>query len=304
MTNIITREKLEAINQTINGIFVDEMEQRGEGILFDALVMRTTSNQESETHNWLKDYAELREWVGPRHFPSLEGEGLTIVNKEYEASMEVARKDIILDKLGMLDQRVRQLPEAYFRGKRKLLANLVTQGHLTTGLGGVGYDGVAFFSNAHPNADLANQSNVGTAAALTGANFDAAVEQMELLVNHKGEPMEIRPDTLVIGPKNRAAARSLFEISTTNAGGQNEYFGAIQNIRIEQRITDTSWYLFDTSKSIKPIIEQTVVPVQLASQTDLSDERVFNYNRYAWGLYAFFGMGYGFWQLGYRNPGV
>lgn len=304
-TAIINRERLEEVNKMVNAIFIDSLDQMGEGELFDAVVMRVTSNQESETHNWMKDYSQLREWVGPRIFPALEAEGLTIKNKEYEASMEIARRDIILDRLGMLDNRVKQLPEAYFRGKRKQLADLILNGHLTTGPGGVGFDGVAFFSNAHPNADLANQSNVAASGtALDGANFDAAVEQMELLVNHRGEPMDITPDTLVIGPKLRASARSLFQIQTTNAGGQNEYFGAIDNIRIEQRITDNSWYLFDTSKSIKPIIEQTVVPMELSSQTDLSDDRVFNYNKYAWGIYAFFGMGYGLWQLAYRNPGV
>lgn len=304
-TAIITRERFDEVNKMVNAIFVDSLEQMGEGDLFNDLVMRVTSNQESETHNWMKDYAQLRVWVGPRVFPALEAEGLTIKNKEYEASMQIARKDIILDRLGMLDNRVKQLPEAYFRGKRKQLADLVTTGHLTTGPGGVGYDGVAFFSNSHPNADLAVQSNIAaTPSALDGANYDLAVQQMELLVNHKDEPMELVPDTLVIGPKLRAQARALFTNPTTSQGGTNEYFEAIKNIRIEQRIKDTSWYLFDTSKSLKPIIEQTVVPMELASQTDSSDERVFNYNNYAWGIYAFFGMGYGFWQTGYRNAGV
>lgn len=304
MPGIINKEKLVAVNRMVHALYRESLDEFGEGKLVTELGMRVTSNDTQETHNWLNNFMELREWIGPRQFATLKGEGLTIYNKPYEVSIALKRRDILADRLGMLNVQVRQLTEAYYRGRRKIVANLVTQGHTTTGLGKAGYDGVAFFSNAHPNEDLPNQSNVGTGAALNATSFDAAKLQMRELVNHKGEPLDINPNLLVIGPKNEAAAKSLFGLRTVSTGGDNPHFGDIDNIIVEPRITDTSWNLFDTTHVVKPIIDQMFVPLELSSQTDLSDDRVFNYNEYAWGLYSDFGFGYGFWQTGYRNPGV
>lgn len=304
MPAILNRQRLDDVNETVKALFIDSLDENGEGPLFGRVTMRVESNQRSETHNWLRDYVQLREWVGPRKYATMDTQGMTIHNKEYEASLAIKRLDIITDNLGMLSQRVAMLPEAYYRGRRKLLAQLITEGTTTTGLGGAGYDGVAFFSNAHPNGELANQSNVASGgSALNAANFDAAVAQMETLVNHKGEPLDIMPDTLVIGPANRSAARSLFQVSTLPNGGDNEHYQMIPTIIVEPRISGNAWYLFDTSKTLKPFIDQMLMPLELQSMTGLDTPNVFEYNEFHWGLYAAFGMGYGFWQTAYRNAG-
>ena len=302
---IIDKAKLDAVNETVHALFNDAMEEAGEGPLFDALTMPFRSNQKVEEHVWAQDYVELREWVGPRQFANIEMESMRIPNKSYEASISLSREDLIFDRTGLLDNRVRRLTEAYFKGRRKILADMLVQAHTTTGPGGASYDGVAFFSDSHPNYGLAAQSNIApSGTALTGTNYDAAVEQMELLVNHKGEPMDITPDTLVIGPKLRSSARDLFQVSTQAQGGANPYFQIIPTIIVEKRITDNSWYLFDTTHAVKPFVDQQVVDLELASQVSPDDPRVFDYNQYAWGIYALFGIGLGMWQTAYRNAGV
>lgn len=304
MPAVLSRDKLDAVNTTVNAIFTDALEQSGDGPLFGAITMPITSTQVTETYNWLDDFSELRKWVGPRYYPTFEAKGLTVVNEEYESSMAIKRIDIITDRLGMLENRVRRLPENYFRGRRALLANLVINGHTTTGAGGAGYDGVAFFSNAHPNGDLANQSNIASSGtALSATSFDVAMAQMEGLVNHKGEPLDISPDTLVIGPSNRAAARSLFQVSTLSGGGENPHYQLVPKVIVEQRISGNAWYLFDSKHVNKAIIDQILVPMEFASMVNLNDPNVFEQNEFHWGIYAAFGMGYGFWQTAYRNAG-
>ncbi len=304
-SSIIDKAKLDAVNKMVRALFIDSMEQSGPGPLLSALTMPFNSNQKSETHNWLKDYAILRKWIGARQIAAVEGEGVTIVNDSYEATIGLSREDLIFDRTGLLENRIKQLPEAYDRGRRKILADLILEGHTTTGPGGAGYDNVAFFSAVHPNADLAVESNLAaTPSTLDATNFDIARKQMRLLVNHKGEPMDISPDTLVIGPELEAEAEILFTQRDVPTGGSNRHFNAIKNIYVEARITDTSWYLFDQGHPVSPFIDQIVVPMDLSSQVDPDNPRVFDYNEFAWGIYALFGIGYGLWQTAFRNAGV
>lgn len=303
-SQIAFKEKLDAVNKMVHALFLESMEQSGEGELFDALTMFFASNQQSETHNWLEDFAILREWIGPRQFASIQGKGVTIVNKEYEASIAIKRKDLRLDRTGLLQNRVRQLPTAWAKGRRKILVDLLLQGETTTGPGGAAYDGVAFFSAVHPNEAVGTQSNLMTGSALDATNFDLARKTMRLYVNHKNEPLDIEPDTLVIGPELEASAEQLFNTRTLANGGANRHFNAIPNIRVESRIRDTSWYLADSSNPVSPFIDQIVDPLELSSQFDSSSDRVFNYGEYAWGIYGFFGIGYGLWQTMIKNPGV
>ncbi len=303
-SQIAFKEKLDAVNKMVHALFLESMSESGEGELFDALTMFFPSNQPSETHNWLEDFAVLRKWVGPRQFASIQGKGVTIVNDEYEASISISRKDLRHDRTGLLQNRVRQLPAAYAKGRRKILVDLLLQGQTTTGPGGAGYDGVAFFSAVHPNEAVGTQSNLMTGSALDATNFDLARERMRLLVDHKGEPLDLKPDTLVIGPKLEASAEQLFNVRDLVGGGTNRHLNAIPNIRVESRITDTSWYLADTTHPVSPFIDQIVDPLELSGQFDASSPRVFDHNQYAWGIYAYFGVGYGLWQTMMKNPGV
>src|SRR5690606_21164971 len=97
---------------------------------------------------------------------------------------------------------------------------------------------------------------------LTADNFDAAVEAMASLVNHKGEPLDINPTIIVVGPQNYSNARNIFEVASLATGGDNPTYQSVRVVR-EPYITDTSWYLFDTSKALKPFIKQEADDLEL-----------------------------------------
>ncbi len=61
-------------------------------------------------------------------------------------------------------------------------------------------------------------------ATLNEANYVAAYNAMAALKNDEGEPLEIRPTHIVVGPSNRAAAKSLFEAQNKAGGESNVYF--------------------------------------------------------------------------------
>lgn len=64
------------------------------------------------------------------------------------------------------------------------------------------------------------QMAYGSLNTLNGTNFDAAVTAMMSLKSDEGKPLGIRPNLLVVGPGNRAAARNLI-LKEFLAGGEN-----------------------------------------------------------------------------------
>ena len=69
------------------------------------------SNQESETYKWLGMAPAMREWIGGRQAKGFRTDGITIVNKNFEATLEVLVDEIRRDKTGQVMVRVRELAE-------------------------------------------------------------------------------------------------------------------------------------------------------------------------------------------------
>lgn len=296
----INRQVLEDVAKQFRAIHTAELELNGEGELIKNLAMIVESNSAEEVYDWLNDFAEMREWVGERKLGDVKAYTYRIPNKLFEVTKKLKRVDLEDDKLGLYDPIIRGITQAYYRKRRRDMVALLTAN-------GNGYDGVPFFSANHPRAvDLPAQSNIksGSGSDLSGENIDAAMEAGELLTDDAGNPLDIRYDTLVVGPKLRAKVRTLFEVRTTANGAENEYAGFFKNIIIEPALgTSTSWYLFDTSKVLKPFIVQNREAPELTMITNPDADSVFDTDAFKYGVRARYGMGYGFWQLAYMGQG-
>jgi len=295
--------QLDAANKTIRALFNAELSAQGEGEIVNAACMRTRSKSKTVEYNFMLAFDELREWVGERQIANLSVESFTIPNVKYESSLVVDRVDVEADNLGLYGPAVAERVSAYYRKRRSVVASLLSNGATT---GNNSYDGVTFFNASHPSdGNGAVQSNLKAGSALTGANYDAGVLAMALLVDHRGNPMDIVPDTLVIAPQLAATARNLFQLSTaygTDLAGDNPWFGAIKNIIVEPLLgTSTSWYLLDTSKGLKPLILQDADDFELQTLKSADDEFVIMNDAYFYGTRSRFGAGYGMWQLAQRN---
>ena len=295
--NTANQALLDEANKFIKAIFHDELTNRTDSNLVELATMKVQSKAKSVEYDWLKDFVKMTPWVAERSIASFKATNYTVTSVLQEAGISVKRVDVETDNLGLYPARVRALPDAYFMKRKQDLADLIINGGSQ-----LGYDGVSFWNAAHPGEgpDQPAQSNTsGSTLALTGTNYDTVVEEMALWVDHKGEPMEVHPTHIVVGPQNYAAARDLFGVSTQAAGGANPYFGAVEVIR-EPRITDASWYLFDFSKQLKPFILQDADLLELQTLTDASTDYVVMNDAFFYGIRARFVLAYGFWQLGYR----
>lgn len=68
------------------------------------------------------------------------------------------------------------------------------------------------------------QTAVGSKAALTVENYEAAIQKMAGTKKDNGEPLGVHHTTLVTGYSNRAAAMKILKASMTNGGDTNVYF--------------------------------------------------------------------------------
>lgn len=64
---------------------------------------------------------------------------------------------------------------------------------------------------------------------------------------------------------------------------------------------ETPWFLFDTSRAIKPLIYQQRVPPKFTPLTNDNDENVFMQDEYLYGIRARSNVGFGLWQLAYAS---
>lgn len=77
--------------------------------------------------------------------------------------------------------------------------------------------------------------------------------------------------------------------------------GTEQSVSNFQGGSGAAWYLFDTSRVMKPIILQTRKAYNFVTQDRDTDENAFMRREYVYGVDARLNVGYGLWQLAYAS---
>lgn len=72
------------------------------------------------------------------------------------------------------------------------------------------------------------QQAFGSKAALTAANYEAAVLAMKSQRNEEGRPLNVKPNIIVVGPGNVAAAKKLFKAMLVNGGDTNTLYDDVE----------------------------------------------------------------------------
>lgn len=240
--------------------------------------------------------AKLREWLGERVMQNLSAYRYTLANRRFEATVEIDRDDIEDDNIGVyngtiddIGQQARLWPDDLVFAA--LLAN------------GTGYDGVAMFSNSHALGSR-TIDNLFASTALTASNFAAARASMMEFVGEDGESLRVRPNILLVPPALEVTARKIVQASTiveSSAAVDNVLKGLCEVVVAPQLSTaagglDTTWYLLDGSRPIKPFIfQQRLAPTmqQIASE---QSEHAIMHDKFVYGVKARGAAGYGpFW---------
>lgn len=287
--------------QTRFNLVIEKM--RG-ATMWQQFAMEIPSTHRIEQYAWVTAIPTMKEWVSDAVFAELEAYSFTLANKFWQMGLQVKREDLEDDRLGIVRPALDMLGENAARHPDKLIFQLMAAGF--AGTLGLAYDGQYFFDTDHKDGNGATQSNKGT-DDLDGDAFDDAVLDMESLVDEAGEPLDISPTHLVIGPELRAVARALFLMPTLSGGAANPYYQAVKVVvvpRLRTASADKPWFLFDLSKSLRPFIFQVMEQLKFAAQVQPEAENNFMRRIYRWSCWARYNAGYAMWQTSWGSDGT
>lgn len=277
---------------------------------YEAIATTVTSSKDQETYPWLGSVPKMREWTDERQPQGLSEYYHTVVNYDWEGSLAVDRNAIEDEQYGQIELKVKELAVEAKRFFDELVFTLLAQGALTTGTGYYDgktvtcYDGGAFFATNHSEGSSGTLSNKGT-TALGVSSLETAITAMRKFKDDQGKPSHIQPKLLVIPPDLEWTARELLnstyypeEGTTTAKLAQNVLKGTL-GLLVTPYLTDTNnWYMFDTSRIVKPmLLQMRRAPefTDLTSGTESSFMRKKLYYGVDWrGMVA-----WGNWRTGY-----
>ena len=164
---IINDANLETLRTLLRSEFQAGFDGAEAQTLHGELATRVPSTTKSNTYGWLSKFPQLKEWIGSRTLRSIAETSYQIVNKKYEATVDVERTDFEDEDLGIYAPMARNMGyEARVFPTRQLAALM------KAGTAALGYDGQNFFDTDHPF--YANED--GTGAAATYSNYQTGVE--------------------------------------------------------------------------------------------------------------------------------
>lgn len=268
------------------------------------IAMLVPSSSGQNDYKWLSNFPKMRKWIGDKAVKALEGFSYTVVNEDWEATIEVDRNHIQDDELGIY------APQAQMAGwSAKQLPDEIVSDLVNGAFVNKCFDGQFFCDTDHQVAK-ASVSNKGTVAlshatlALAQASFGAARTAMRKFKDDEGRPLNIRPNVLLVPPALEDTAKALMNNERLEDGKQNPYKGSAEVV-VDARLTsDTAWFLLDTTKPVKPFLYQERMKPVFVEQTDMSSDNVFMRKKFRYGAEARAAGGYAFWQLCYGSTGA
>jgi len=271
--------------------------------------MLVPSGSSQNDYSWLSRFPRMRKWIGDKVVKALSAFKYTIVNDDWEATVEVDRNHIEDDTLGIYAP---QAQEAGFSSKQ--LPDEIVSELKNAAFTSPCYDGQFFYDTDHPvgdgNGGTTLFSNKGTAklsaatVAAAKGSYGAARTAIMKFTDDEARPLALVPDTLEVPPALETTARVLLENDELEDGTKNPFKGTAK-VLVNPRLTsDTAWFLHVTSRPVKPFIYQERKKPVFVSQTDMNADDVFNRRMYKFGAEARAAGGYAFWQMSYGSDGT
>lgn len=266
--------------------------------------MLVPSGSGQNDYTWLSAFPKMRKWIGDKVIKALSAFKYTIVNDDFEATVEVDRNDIEDDNLGIY------APQAQMAGfsAKKLPEEIVDELKNNAFINKC-YDGQYFYDTDHV-VKGASVSNKGT-AALSGmtqtaadASYGAARTAIMSLTDDEGRPLKLVPNVLEVPPALEKQGKRLVEMEKLADDTPNPYFGTAELIVNPGLTSTTAWFLHCTSMPVKPFFYQERKAPVFVEQTDMQSDNVFNRKKYKFGAEARAAGGYGFWQMSYGSTGL
>jgi phage major head subunit gpT-like protein len=299
---LINKASLEAVFVNLKTTFNKAFEAAPS--LWQQTTMLIPSGSGQNNYNWLSMFPKMKRWLDEKTIKSLEAFKYTIVNEDWEATVEVDRNHIEDDTLGIYG------PQAQMAGySAKQLPDEIDAELKNNGFATPCFDEQYFYDTDHPVAG-ASVSNKGTAAlsaatnAAALASYGAARIAVMSFKDAEGRPLGLIPDLLEVPPALESVAKLICEGDKLADDTPNPYKGTARYIVNPRLTSTTAWFLHVTSMPIKPFVYQERKKPVFVQQTDMEADNVFLRKKYRYGCEARAAGGYGLWQLSYGSTGT
>ncbi|EOZ4638858.1 Mu-like prophage major head subunit gpT family protein [Enterobacter cloacae] len=267
-----------------------------------AMVVPSTGKEND--YSWLGRFPKMREWLGEKVVKALSAFNYTIRNKDWEATVEVERNDIEDDQLVGYALQASDAGQSAAELPADIVGSLISGGFVN-----LCYDGQPFFDTDHPvqGKSVSNRSTkklkIGSLAEAK-ASYGAARSAMRGFKDDEGASLKIRPGLLVVPPALEDDATYLMTAEKFPDGTPNPYRNTAEVLVMPELTSDSAWFLFDTSRPVKPIIYQERKKPVFVEQTSMENDGVFYRKKYVFGAEARANGGYGFWQMAFGSDGT
>jgi len=272
--------------------------------LWEKTTMKVPSGSSQNNYAWLSRFPKMRKWLGDKVVKTLEAFGYSIINDDFEATVEVDRNDIDDDNIGIYGL---QAQEAGYSAKQ--LPDELDADLKNNAFANECYDGQYFYDTDHDVAG-SSVSNHGTAAlsaastALAAASYGAGRLAIMSFKDDEGRPLALIPDLLEVGPALEATGKLLLENEKLTDESPNPYKGTA-TLLVNPRLTSTTqWMLHVTNRPLKPFVYQERKAPVFVQQTTMEAENVFMRKKFRFGAEARAAGGYGLWQMSYGSTGA
>lgn len=275
-----------------------------------------TSTKDKETYAWLGDTPKMKRWISERTPKALREHGFTLINEDWEDTIEVDRNALDDDQYGQVMIRAKQLGMA-----AQVFYDEQCSAVIEAGTSAVCYDGQYFFDTDHSEGDSGTQSNAP--AAGSGYKVDTAAKALTVAKAVSAAMIKFKTDTgkfahaklthVMVPPSLEWIFREAFDPTFTGAGGATPSAIVGQKMGLQvivnEYLTDTATlgcapvYWMDLSKPVKPFIWQNRKDPEFTSLDQPDSPDRFWRKKLYYGVDLRVVFGYADWRYCYRTEG-
>ena len=281
----ITAETLDALFKTFQTKFTEAQKAARSRVtpndlLPEDIALAFTGAGSATQHSWLEQLHGIHEWVGERVLNNAKLGKLTVVNRDFENTVTVSRNEIEDDQYGVYAPLIGMMGADAENLWKKLAIEALTGN-------GEWADGNPFFCSGRVLGESTFTNGVTT--ALSKAALETAIATMRGWKLYGGEPGEVRPDVLLVGPALESLAKQICEADLIADGGttvSNVSPARAVKVRVSQRLTGDEWYLCGDKNGVKAVGVQKRKLPELTRLDSPTDQEVFMSNNFLYGVHA------------------
>ena len=247
------------------------------------IAMSFVASGSATQHSWIEQLHGIHEWVGSRVLNNAKLGKLTVINRDFENTVQIGRNEIEDDQYGVYAPLIAMMgADAENLWKKLTLEALLGNGEWA--------DGNPFFCSGRVMGKSTITNAVTT--ALSKSAVETAIATMRGWTLYGGEPGEVRADVLVVGPSLEATAKLICEADLVAEGGAtvtNVSPAKALKVRVSQQLVGdhaSEWYVTGDKNGVKPMgIQKRKLP-ELTRKDNPTDDNVFMLNQFLYGVHA------------------